>query len=163
MYSVAQGGSPRDQAITDLAWIAFFFLLRPREYCFGGTDTVSTPFTLHYIKFFVVTQHTQSTKASPVTCATATFISLLFTTQKMVSKENLSNTAQQDTPAHVRWQTAGAVWHTYDNTATPPPQTRILLPFSTEKDSPQYAAQNHRSTPFRDHNHRTPSGFHTRQ
>ena len=53
MDSVANSGSPRDKAIADLAWIAFFFLLRPGEYCAGGTDTVSTPFDLRDIQFFV--------------------------------------------------------------------------------------------------------------
>ena len=80
MDSVAQGGSPRGKAIEDLAWIAFFFLLQPLEYCSGGTDTVSTPFTLRNIQFFVVTQHTQSTKYSPTLCAAATFVILLFKT-----------------------------------------------------------------------------------
>ena len=82
MDSVAQGGSPRDQAIADVAWITFFFFLWPREYCAGGTDTVSTPFTLRDMQFFVGTQPTQSTKASPATCSATTFFSLLFMMKK---------------------------------------------------------------------------------
>ena len=39
-----QGGTDCQKAISDLTWIAFFFLLRPGEYCQGGTDTVSTTF-----------------------------------------------------------------------------------------------------------------------
>ena len=53
MDSVAQGGSPRDQSISGLAWIVLFFL-QPRDY-YVGTDTVSTPFNLQYIQFYVVT------------------------------------------------------------------------------------------------------------
>ena len=82
MESVANIGSPRDKAITDLAWIDFFFLLQPGEYCAGETDTVSTPFNLRNIQFFVVDQPTQATTASATTCDTSTFVSLLFTTQK---------------------------------------------------------------------------------
>ena len=82
MDSTAKGGSPQDHAIVDLAWIAFFFLLRPGEYCAGGTDTVTTPFTLRDIQSFVGTQPFQATTDSAATCSTATFVSLLFTTQK---------------------------------------------------------------------------------
>ena len=57
----------------------------------------------------------------------------------MVSKENILDTAQQDTPAHVQWQPSGTVWHTYNITAHP--QTRILPQFSKEIGGPQYAAQ----------------------
>ena len=82
MYSIAQGRLPRGRSIADLAWIALFFLLRPGEYCAGGTDTVSTPFTLCDIQFFVGTQTTQATTSSPSTCNVATFVGLLFTTHK---------------------------------------------------------------------------------
>ena len=82
MESAAKNGSPRDHAIADLSWIAFFFLLRPGEYCAGGTKTVTTPFTLRDIQFFVGNQPFQATTASAPTCAAATFGSLLFTTQK---------------------------------------------------------------------------------
>ena len=43
MDSVASSSSQREKAIIDLAWIAFFFLIRPGEYCAGKTDNVSTP------------------------------------------------------------------------------------------------------------------------
>ena len=82
LNSAAQVGSNRQQAISDLAWIAFFFLLWPSEYCQGVTDTVSTPFRLWYIHFFIGNQPTPATTATPQECAAATFISILFTTQK---------------------------------------------------------------------------------
>ena len=53
MDSAAKSGSPQDQAIADLSWITFFFLLQPGEYCASGTDTITTPLTLRNIQFFV--------------------------------------------------------------------------------------------------------------
>ena len=132
--SVTNRGSPRNKAIAYLAWIALLFLRQPREYCTGGTDTFFTLFNLRGIQFFVVNQPTHATTASATTCAAATFASFLFKTQKMVSKENRSETAPQDTPAHVQWHPYVAVWHTYDNTA--PSQTRISPQFSTELSGP---------------------------
>ena len=82
MDSAAKSGFPQNHAIADLTWIAFFFLLRPGEYCSGGTNTVTTPFNLRDIKFFVGDQLSRATTASATTCAAATFFSLLFTTQK---------------------------------------------------------------------------------
>ena len=67
MDSAAKSGSPRDQAIADLAWIAFFFLLQPEEYCAGGTNTVTNPFNLRNIQFFVGNQPSQATTASSAT------------------------------------------------------------------------------------------------
>ena len=57
--------------------------------------------------------------------------------RKMASKEDPSDTAQQDTPVHVQWRPSGVVWHIYDNTA--PPQTHTLPPFSTELLGPPSA------------------------
>ena len=42
----AKVGTPRQQAIVDLAWISFFFLLQPGEYLQGVSDPVSTPFLI---------------------------------------------------------------------------------------------------------------------
>ena len=87
MDSVANSGTTRDKAIVDLAWIAFLFLLRPLEYCASGTNTVSSPFNLHDIQFFVGDQPTQATAASTTNYSAATFVSLLFTTQNICLKE----------------------------------------------------------------------------
>ena len=38
----------RHQAISYLAWIYFFFLLRPGEYCRGGANTDHHPFLPRY-------------------------------------------------------------------------------------------------------------------
>ena len=53
MDSAAKSGSPRDQAIADLAWISSFFLIRTGEYCSGSTSTVTTPSNLSDIQFLV--------------------------------------------------------------------------------------------------------------
>ena len=82
LNATSQGGTKRQQAIANLSWIALFFLLVPDEYCQGGTNKVSTPFRLQDIHFYVGTQLTPATTATPQECAAATFIILLFTTQK---------------------------------------------------------------------------------
>ena len=41
-----QGTTVRNIAISDLTWVALFFLLRPGEYCKGGTYTSQHPFRL---------------------------------------------------------------------------------------------------------------------
>ena len=42
--TTAQTGTSRQQAIKDLSWISFLFLLRPVKYCKGDTDNISDPF-----------------------------------------------------------------------------------------------------------------------
>ena len=51
--TVAQGTTPRNIAIRDLTWVAFFFLLRPDEYCKDGTDTAQHPFRIKDVQFFI--------------------------------------------------------------------------------------------------------------
>ena len=77
-----QGGTTIQQAITDLDCIYFLILLRPGEYFQEGTDTVSTSFCVQYIQLYVDRTPPPSTTATAYNCATASFISLLFTTQK---------------------------------------------------------------------------------
>ena len=50
----------------------------------------------------------------------------------MVSKENLSDMAQQDTPVHVQYQPSGAMWHTYDSTS-PPLNSHLAAVFKGNK------------------------------
>ena len=74
LYATAQGGSPRQQSITDLAWIAFLFLLQPVEYCQGGSVSVSTTFQLWDIQFYVGRIPTPDTTAIPSMCASSYFV-----------------------------------------------------------------------------------------
>ena len=137
MDSVANNGTTRDKAIVDLAWIALFFLLRPGEYCAGGTDTVSPPFNLRNIQFFVGDQPTQATIDSATTCAATTFVSLLFTTQKNGVKGELIG---HGTTGHPCACAAASIWrrvaHLRQHGATP--DTHIAAVFNGVK-CPQYA------------------------
>ena len=72
----------RNIAISDLTWVAFFFLLRPGEYCKGGTDTAQHPFRLKDVRFFIGQQPHNDATASNSVLAQADFVSLLFTAQK---------------------------------------------------------------------------------
>ena len=48
-----QGTTSRNIATSYLTWFAFFFLLRPGEYCEGGTNDAQNPFSLKDVKFFI--------------------------------------------------------------------------------------------------------------
>lgn len=66
-------------AVSDLSYMAFFWLLRPGEYC---SSSESHPFRLCDVQFFIGNQ-----RIDPLTCALAdlhrvTFVTLTFTTQK---------------------------------------------------------------------------------
>ena len=41
---ISQSVNPRQQAIIDLSWIAFFFLLQPGEYRKGGNNPIFNPY-----------------------------------------------------------------------------------------------------------------------
>ena len=58
----------------------------------------------------------------------------------MVSKDNLSDTVQQDTPVHVQWQPSGAVWHTYDS-KSPPLDMHLVAVFKGDKWSTVHSAE----------------------
>jgi hypothetical protein len=70
---------PRDLAIIDMAWLGFFFLLRPGEYCFSRP---ATPFRLRDVNLFVGQQRLDliTCPADDLDCATGA--SLTFDNQK---------------------------------------------------------------------------------
>ena len=77
------------------------------EYCAGGTNTVTTPFNLCDIQFFVGNQTYQATTASAAICAAATIVSLLFTTQKNgIKRESIGHGAT----GHSRACAVAAIW-----------------------------------------------------
>ena len=78
----AQGTTARKIAISDLTWVAFFFLLHPGEYCKGGTDTAQNPFRLKDVQLFIGQQPYIAATASTAVLAQSDFVRLLFTTQK---------------------------------------------------------------------------------
>jgi hypothetical protein len=66
-------------AVSDLSYLAFFWLLRPGEYC---SSSDSHPFRLRDVQLFI-----GNARLDPLTCALAdlarvTFVTLTFTTQK---------------------------------------------------------------------------------
>jgi hypothetical protein len=76
--------TPDRQAIADLVAIAFYFLLRPGEYT--GTTSNDAAF-----RFADVELHVDDRAIDPITCSdddlhAATFVSLMFTTQKNGTK-----------------------------------------------------------------------------
>jgi hypothetical protein len=81
-YAAYAARDCKSSAIADLVWLAFYFLLRPGEYCDAGNDNTSAPFRLCDVVF--KTQHTRhDTLATHLpTLLTATSVSLTFTNQK---------------------------------------------------------------------------------
>ena len=68
------------QAVADTIIIAFFFLLRPGEYT--GTKSDRAPFHLSYVTFSINRTVFDTTTATYNELAVATFVMLIFTTQK---------------------------------------------------------------------------------
>ena len=68
------------QVITDMIIIAFLFLLRPVEYT--GTKSDSSPFHLSEVTFSVVRTVFNNATTNDNELAAATFVILVFTTQK---------------------------------------------------------------------------------
>ena len=62
--TAAQSTTPINIAISDLTWVAFFFLLRPGEYCRGGTNTSQHSFRLKDFQFFIGQQPYNAVTAS---------------------------------------------------------------------------------------------------
>ena len=76
----AASRDPELQAIADMIIIAFFFLLRPREYT--GTKSDSSPFRLSDVTFSVGRTVFNTSTATDNDLTAATFVILTFTTQK---------------------------------------------------------------------------------
>jgi hypothetical protein len=76
---------PKDcRAIADLIYIAFYFLLRPREYT--GKTSADTPFRLRDVEFHI-NDLTLDTLRTPISqLEAATMVSLTFTTQNNGNK-----------------------------------------------------------------------------
>ena len=99
--SVAQWGSKIDQAISDLAWIAFLFLLLPGKYFALGTDIVYTTFNIRDIQLFIGNQPTPATTDNPSTCDITIFVKFLIMTHKNGFKgESIGNGATDQSRAY---------------------------------------------------------------
>uniref|UniRef100_A0A7S4IHG2 Secreted protein n=1 Tax=Odontella aurita TaxID=265563 RepID=A0A7S4IHG2_9STRA len=53
IFNAFHQGNNVERSIANLCLMAFFFLLCPGEYCKGGTDTLSSPFRLLHVDFFI--------------------------------------------------------------------------------------------------------------
>ena len=83
------------QAVTDIIIIAFFFLLRPGDYT--GTRSDSTPFCLSDVTFSVGHTVFNTATAMDNELAAATFVILIFSTQKnVVQGEKIGHGATGD-------------------------------------------------------------------
>ena len=90
--TAAQRTNARNIAISNITWVAFFFLLWPGEYCKGGTDTAQHPFRLKDVQLFIGQHPYNDVAASNTVITQAEFVSLLFTTQKnCVKGESIGN------------------------------------------------------------------------
>jgi hypothetical protein len=72
----------RQVAVADLAIMAFFFLLRPGEYCKSGPDTKSHPFRLRDVTFHIGDATYNAATAPTHRIQQADYVALYFTTQK---------------------------------------------------------------------------------
>jgi hypothetical protein len=72
----------RQRAVADLAIMAFFFLLRPGEYCKSGPDTESHPFRLQDVTFCIGDANYNAATAPLDRIRQADYTALYFTTQK---------------------------------------------------------------------------------
>jgi hypothetical protein len=72
----------RQRAVSDLALMAFFFLLRPGEYCKSGPDTESHPFRLRDVTFSLGEATCNAATAPLARIQQADYVALYFTTQK---------------------------------------------------------------------------------
>jgi hypothetical protein len=82
LFDQHRAGSDRERAIADLASIAFFFLLRPGEYCEAGYDEPSHYFRLRDVCFFIGNARYRADKIPLHVLHSAEHVSLYFTTQK---------------------------------------------------------------------------------
>ena len=113
---VTHGTTSINIAISDLTWVSFFFLLRPGEYCKGGTDTAQHPFRLKDVLFFIGHQPYNATMASNAVLSQADFVSLLFTTRRTESRGNRLDMTAPETPRSFQWWPFVADWNTYKAT-----------------------------------------------
>jgi hypothetical protein len=82
MHSTIAHTSDTHRAIACLSYLAFFFLLRPGEYCKGSAGTDATPFRLQDVCFYIGERVCPATSATTAEIHAATYVSLTFTTQK---------------------------------------------------------------------------------
>ena len=78
----AQETTPRNIAISDLTWVAFFFLLRSGEHYKVGNDTTHHLFIIKDVQLFIEHQSYNAATDTNDILDQSDFISLLFKKQK---------------------------------------------------------------------------------
>ena len=93
------------QAVVDMIIITFFFLLRLREYT--GTKYDTTPFCLSDVTFSVGRTVFDTATATDNELAVATFVMLIFTTQKNGFRGEKKSMGPQETRCYAQRRTSG--------------------------------------------------------
>ena len=82
VYNIHVIGNACAQCIADIIWVAFFFLMRPGEYCNAGADNTSTPFRLCDVTFRRDKDQYHAVTTPLHVLRTCNHVSLTFTEQK---------------------------------------------------------------------------------
>lgn len=82
LYDRCSRGDARQQCVADLIWIAFYFLMRPGEYCCAGSNNTSEAFRLRDVTFRYRNRTLDAHRDSLTSLHRAEHVALTFTTQK---------------------------------------------------------------------------------
>lgn len=92
------GNGPREAALADMIWLAFFFLLRPGEYVW--TNSNPHPFTLKDVTFKIGTQAYNASVIPLALLPLVTYVGMHFTEQKNgIKNETIGLTCSRDLQA----------------------------------------------------------------
>jgi hypothetical protein len=89
-------GSATALAVSDMLWIAFFFLLRPGEYTKPASD--SHPFRLCDVKLWLNSTPVHVKNTDAATLLQCTFVSLTFSTQKNGTRGEIIGHGRSNNP-----------------------------------------------------------------
>ena len=82
VYDRCIAGNDCEQCVADLIWVAFYFLMRPGEYCDAGNDDTSTPFRLCDVVFRNNSNQYDAINTKLNILETCNHVALTFTEQK---------------------------------------------------------------------------------
>ena len=144
LYECCSRGDACQQCVADLIWVAFYFLMRPGEYCCAGQNNTSNEFQLCNITFRR-NKRTLDARRDPLSLLQrANHANLTFTTQKKGVKGEAFGTQHSGHP------TGCAVLHllnrvTYLRCQGAPPQHSVgKLPQQTRMAHSQKCRLHHR-------------------
>ena len=123
LCTASQVTTTRNISISNIAWVAFFFLLRPGRYCKGGIDTSQHPFRIKDVQVFIGQQPYNAATAPSAVLTQANFVASCSQPRRTASRGNQLDTATSATPKGIQWRPCVAEWHTFD--AMAPPTRRL--------------------------------------